>query len=209
MSVSSTLRPVEYIQAFPFIRAELGEGSDTGEHEEVIRRDAATIQDVRNLLKTAGQNRGTTKDNTEADTTSFLSTLAQSDLSQLVAVRQTHQTKRAANSVKTRANPQDATPDQPLGPTDRQRLCAQMADVIRRVGSGLERGTRWKSGTAPGTRTPMEVQTLAGNSANAELAARQRVDTVRQTHYPMKEPPSHANVHRPGRHALSTSMGAA
>jgi hypothetical protein len=209
VSTLLTLRSIEYIQTSLFIRAELGEGNDPGEHEEVIRRDAATIQDIHNLLKPTGQNGGATEDNTETDTTSLLSTIVQSNLSQLVIVRKAHQTKRAANSVKTRANPQDATPDQPLGPTDRQRLCAQMADVIRRVGSGLERGTRWKSGTAPGTRTPMEVQTLAGNSANAELAARQRVDTVRQTHYPTKEPPSHANVHRPGRHALSTSMGAA
>lgn len=159
------------------VRVELGEGSSVGESEEFIRCDAATIQDARNILKTITQNKDTTGDDTETDT-SFLSTVAQSDLSWLVAVRQAHQTKRAANSVKTRSNPQDATSYQPREQTDRQRLCAQMTEVIRRAGSGLERDARWKSGTAPGTRGPEEVSTLTGNSANAEVVAKERVSAV-------------------------------
>jgi hypothetical protein len=173
VSISLALCPIEHLPSLSFVRTELGEGSDTREHEEVIHRDAATIQDMRNLLTTTGKNRGVFKDNTELKAASLLLTIAQLDLSWLIIVHQAHQTKRAANSVKTRANPQDVTLDQPLGQTDHQRLCAQMADVIRRAGSGLERDTRWKSGTAPGTRSSMEVQTLTGNSANAELAAKQ------------------------------------
>lgn len=156
----------------------MGEDSSIGEREEFIRHDAATIQDASNLLKTTMQNEGSTKNNTETDTAFFLSTVAQSDLSRLVVVRQAHQTKRAANSVKTHANPQDATPYQSPKQTDRQRLCAQMVEVIHRAGSGLERNMRWKSGTAPGTRGPEELLTLAGNSANAEVAAKERVNAV-------------------------------
>ena len=53
-----------------------------------------------------------------------------------------------------------------------------MADVIRRSGTGIERGIRWKSGNAPGTRDVVEASQLSGNSANAELAAKQRVNAV-------------------------------
>ena len=38
---------------------------------------------------------------------------------------------------------------------------------------------RWKSGTAPGTRSLADVSTLTGNSANAEVVAKERVNTVR------------------------------
>ena len=133
------------------------------------------IREVCNALKVPTQNKGTTPG---TDTTSFLSTIAQLDLSQLVAVRRAHQTKRAAKSVKTRAIPYDTTSAQPPEQTDRQKLGAQMTEVIRRAGSGLERDARWKSGTAPGTRSPAEVLTLTGNSTNAEVVAKGRVDTV-------------------------------
>ena len=90
--------------------------------------------------------------------------------------------------VKTHANPQDVkTSDQPQEQTDRQRLHAQMAEVIRRAGSGLERGVRWKSGTAPGTRSLAEVSTLTGNSVNAEVVAKERVNTVHCLHLPDEE----------------------
>lgn len=107
--------------------------------------------------------------------------VARTNLSQLVAVRLAHQTKRASKSVKTRANPQDATTAIPVQ-TDRQRLQAQMAETVRRAGSGLERDARWKFGTAPGTRSPAEILALTGNSANAEVAAKERVNTVRNLH---------------------------
>jgi hypothetical protein len=129
-----------------------------------------------------------TEDNIGIVTASLLSRIVESDLSQLVAVRRAHQTKRAANSVKTRASPRDVTSDRPPEQTDRQRLCAQMAEVIRRAGSGLERDARWKSGTAPGTKSPAEVLTLTGNSANAEVAAKQRVNTVCYLHLPGEGP---------------------
>ena len=150
------------------------------EHEEFIRRDTATIQNTHDSLKTPIQNKGTTND-TETDTP-LLSMVVQSDLLRLVAVRQTHQTKRAAKSVKTHANPQDATPYQPPVQTDRQRLCAQMVEIVHRAGSGLERDVRWKSGTAPGTRGPEEVLTLTRNSANAEVSAKEQVNTVHYLH---------------------------
>ena len=171
-----------------FIRVESGERNNVGEQEEFICRDAATIRDVCGALKMPAQNKGTTTNSIGTDTASFLSTITQLDLSQLVAVRQAHQTKRAANSIKTHANPQDVmTSDQPREQTDRRRLHAQMAEVICRAGSGLERGVRWKSGTAPGTRSLAEVSTLTGNSANAEVVAKERVNSVRRLHLPDEE----------------------
>lgn len=58
----------------------------------------------------------------------------------------------------------------------RQKLCEQMVDVIQRSGTGLERCTHWKS--APGTLDPSGVSKLSGNSANAEVVAKDRVNTV-------------------------------
>ena len=110
------------------------------------------------------------------DNTGFILTTTPMSLSQLVTVRAAHQTKRAAKSIKTRSSPQDSDP-KPAERTERQRLCAQMAEVVRRTGTGLERGVRWTSRTAPGTRSPEEVLTLTGNSANAELAAKERVNS--------------------------------
>ena len=62
-------------------------------------------------------------------------------------------------------------PEEPTAGSRRKKICIQMADVIRRTGTGLERGLRWKSRGAPGTKDPTEVSPLNGNSANAELAA--------------------------------------
>ena len=103
------------------------------------------------------------------------------NLSQLVVARQAYQTKRAANGIKTRASPKDSvtTSDQPQEQTDRRRLRAQMTDLIRRTGIGLERDVRWKSGTAPGTGSLADVSALTGNSANAEVVAKERVNKVR------------------------------
>ena len=54
-----------------------------------------------------------------------------------------------------------------------------MTDLVRRTGTGLERDVRWKSGTAPGTGSLADVSALTGNSANAGVVAKERVNTVR------------------------------
>jgi hypothetical protein len=102
-------------------------------------------------------------------------------LERLVKLRLLHQTQRAANSVRSRGEPktqkaQDGLPTETSAIAKRQKLCVQMADVIRRSGTGLERCARWRS--APGTMDPSEVSELKGNSANAEAAAKDRVKTV-------------------------------
>ena len=100
----------------------------------------------------------------------------QQDIPRLVTVREVHQTRRAAKSTKSgRAS---APPAPGPNASQRHRICSQMADVIRRSGTGVERNTRWKSGSAPGTKDSAEVSQLSGNSANAELAAKERVKAV-------------------------------
>lgn len=158
-----------------FARVELSEAKSTAEHEESVCRDAAIVLDVRNTLGSPTLVQGPKGQHN--NTTSSILTVAQRNISQLVAVRLAHQTKRAAKSVKTHSDPQDSTA-KVIGQTDRQRLHAQMVEVVRRAGTGLERGARWRSGTAPGTQGPDEVLLLTGNSANAELAAKERVSTV-------------------------------
>jgi hypothetical protein len=135
--------------------------------------------DIYNTLESSGLVGDTSKQRNS--TPSSILTVAQRDVSQLIAVRLAHQTKRAAKSVKTRSNPQDSTA-KPTGQTERQRLFAQMAEVVRRAGTGLERDARWRSGTTPGTRGPDEVLLLTGNSANAEIVAKERVNTVCESH---------------------------
>ena len=64
-----------------------------------------------------------------------------------------------------------------------------MAEAVRRAGTGLERDARWKSRTAPGTRGPEETLLLTGNSANAEVVAKERVNAVRDFRLPSRNPP--------------------
>ena len=101
-------------------------------------------------------------------------------LERLVELRFSHQTQRAVNSVRSRGESKTQGPrDTQVTTTTaakQQKLCVQMADVIRRSGTGLERSTRWKS--APGTMDASEVSGLSGNSANAEIVARDRVGIV-------------------------------
>ena len=149
---------------------------NTAEHEKFLRCDAATITGVIDALRFSQPDQGTRGQC--SDTTGTILTVAQRNLSQLVAVRLIHQMKRAAGSTKTRSNPQDLTPGTP-DQTDQQRLYAQIAEVVRRAGTGLERDARWRSRTAPGTRGPDETLLLTGNSANAEIAAKERVYSVR------------------------------
>ena len=100
------------------------------------------------------------------------------DILQLVQIQQAHQTKQAAKSVWPGAGNREE-PDKPTAGSQWRKICMQMADIIRRTGTGLERGIRWKSGVAPGMKDPAEVSLLTGNSVNAELAAGQRVKAVR------------------------------
>jgi hypothetical protein len=182
---------LELIQRSPnlaFVRVELCEDSNPGESDSHTLHDAATVLDTLTALKSSVREK-TGAANEPENTPSLLSTTAQSDLSSLVAIRRVHQTNRAASSVKTRTNPQDSASTQTMERTDRQRLCAQMAELIQRAGSGLERDARWKSGTAPGTRTTAEVQDLTGNSANAEVSARERVNAVSRYPYPHSKGP--------------------
>jgi len=132
------------------------------------------------------------------------------DISQLGTIRETHQTKRAARSTKTcKAQANDPTLPAPLTASQRNQICSQMADVIRRSGTGLERNTRWISGSAPGTKDPTEVSQLSGNSANAEISAKERVDTVCDLLPLSLNRFSYFDTHRPldcGQDSLITSL---
>ena len=101
-------------------------------------------------------------------------------LERLVKLRFLHQTQRASKSVRSRGEPktkpQGVQLVVPSAAAERQKLCVQMADVIRRSETGLERCTRWRS--APGTMDRSEISELNGNSANAEVAAKDRVKAV-------------------------------
>ena len=101
----------------------------------------------------------------------------QPDISQFATIRRVHQTRRAAKSTRSSKASEPLAPSSVL--SQRHKVCTQMADVIRRSSTGVERGVRWKSGSAPGTKDSSEVLQLSGNSANAELAAKERVNAVR------------------------------
>lgn len=111
----------------------------------------------------------------------------------LVTIRQVHQTRRAAKSTKD-CKPSALPSSVSTTQSQRHQVCSQMADVIRRSGTGIERNTRWKSGSAPGTKDAAEVSQLSGNSANAELAAKERMNEV----HIFYSPPTalHLNSHR-------------
>jgi len=138
-------------------------------HEDVWREEAQAIENLRKKMKRA---------NGVVVETSTPFKAGSVDLSQLVQIRRAHQTRRAAKSVRPGAEDREK-PEEPTAGSQRRKICMQMADVIRRTGTGLERGLRWKSGGAPGTKDPTEVSLLNGNSANAELAAGERMKLVR------------------------------
>lgn len=166
------------LDSFSFFRIELSNTTTTAEHEELLRRDAAVIQDIRNTLKSLKPTQHITEQQKE---TGSIVAVSRRDLSQLVAVRRAHQTKRAARSTKTRSNPHDTILEN-TNESDHQQLHSQMVEVVNRVGTGLERSARWRSGTAPGTRSAEETLALAGNSANAEYVAKERVNKVHGSH---------------------------
>lgn len=163
----------EYVSGLPtqFYRAKLEESlPDNTEQSRV--KDATAIELVRSVLKK------TSLASASSHTVVLLED-DQQDISRLVTIREAHQTRRAARSTKTRkAEANHPTPPAPSTASQRHQICSQMADVIRRSGTGIERNIRWKSGSAPGTKDPVEVSQLGGNSANAELAAKERVNAV-------------------------------
>jgi len=138
-------------------------------HEDVWREDAQVIEKLWKNMK---------KVNGVVAETSTPFKAGRVDLSQLVQIRRVHQTRRAAKSVRLGAERREE-PEEPTAGSRRRKICMQMAHVIRRTGTGLERGLRWKSGGAPGTKDRAEVSLLNGNSANAELAAGGCVKVVR------------------------------
>ena len=174
-----------------FTRITLSEAESAAEREQSVRCDAALIQDVHNTLNSSKLVQGATKE--RDDNAHSIPTVGRKNLSQLVAIRLAHQTRRATKSVKTRSNPEDAAPKS-TDHHDRQRLSAQMAEVIHRVSTGLERNVRWKSGTAPGTRGPEETLGLTGNSANTEFVAKERVNMVCDSIHRMGGSKTHENT---------------
>ena len=155
-----------------------GAGGNPTDPQDFLLHDAAAIKTICDTLRIPTETPGLMA---ETNAYSVLK-VARTDLSQLVTVRLAHQTKRAGKSVKTRSDPQDTISALPPAPTDHKRLRVQISEVLRRAGSGLERDARWRSKTAPGTRSPAEMLGLTGNSANAEVAAKGWVNTVRDFH---------------------------
>jgi len=138
-------------------------------HEDVWREEAQVIEVLQKKMKKANETVTRTSTPFKAGDVYPL---------QLVQIRRVHQTKRAAKSVHPGTERLNE-PEEPTAGSERRKICMQMADVIRRTGTGLERGLRWKSGGAPGTKDPNKAALLNGNSANAELAAGERVKAVR------------------------------
>lgn len=153
-----------------------------GEDERVLwRADAAAIQEAQCAVTAVSARRS-------GPAVSVPATLVGCDsVERLVELRLLHQTQRTAKSVRSRGESR-ATTAQDTGFTEtstmakRRELCKQMADVIRRVGSGVERCARWK--LAPGTLDSFETSQLSGNAANAEVVARDRVDMVSCSPFP-------------------------
>lgn len=143
------------------------------DEEQLRAKDAKAIELTRSTLK-----------NTSLTSGGFQTTILlegeQQDISQLTTIRAAHQTRRATRSTKAgKTPPNDLALPTSSTLSQRHQICSQMADVIRRSGTGIERNVRWKSGSAPGTKGTAEVSQLSGNSANAELAAKERVTAVR------------------------------
>jgi hypothetical protein len=137
------------------------------------RADAAVIQAAQSNIANASPQ--------ECDPAVSAIPVGCDTLERLVELRRLHQTRRAASSVRSRGESktqesQDGRPTETSAAAKRQKLCAQMADVIRRAGTGLERCARWRA--APGTMDPSEVSELKGNSANAEAVAKDQVKAV-------------------------------
>lgn len=146
-------------------RAKLEESLPDGEEQSKIK-DRTTIELIKPALNKAPANARCETVTLEGE---------QQDLSQLAPIRRVHQTSRAAKSTKSH---KASTPSASSASSQRHHICSQMAEVIHRSSTGLEREIRWKSGSAPGTKDSTEVSQLSGNSENAEIAAKEHVSTV-------------------------------
>lgn len=105
------------------------------------------------------------------------------DLSVLVGTRGLHQTRHAAEGVRTR----DSAEINKSGESVRCKLIREMnailrQDQIRAPGTGQDRKLRWETPTQGGTHTNSKPQQpapiAAGNSANAATVAGLRVKKV-------------------------------
>ena len=106
------------------------------------------------------------------------------DFSKLVAIRSAHETQRAKKSVRThsKANGIAGNGASSKEPSVREKIEREMQRVLKeeqdqRLNTGANRLSTWTH-SAPGGRSSSDVASLAGNSANAELAAGQRAVTV-------------------------------
>ncbi|CDO73700.1 hypothetical protein BN946_scf185015.g28 [Trametes cinnabarina] len=114
--------------------------------------------------------------------------LGRIDYSPLVQTRRTHETRRAAQSVRTSKSSQstgsDKADDSPQKTSSRCETIREMHAVIRRqqqqgAGTGLERSARWTAGTPEAAKNDSGE---TGNSVNATLAAGRRAATVLSRH---------------------------
>ena len=169
--MSVPLWPLKYGLSTRLYRAKLEEHLPNDE-ERSRTKDTATLESTQLALKKIPPT-------STGPQTPILLEGEQYDISQLVTIRRVHQTKRATKSTKNSKVPSHhPAPSASSTTSQRHQICSQMADVIRRSGTGIERNIRWKSGNAPGTKDAAEVLQLSGNSANAELAAKRRVNAV-------------------------------
>jgi hypothetical protein len=106
------------------------------------------------------------------------------DFSKLVAVRSAHETQRAKKSVRTHSKDDGIAGNGASSkePSVREKIEREMQRVLKeeqdqRLNTGANRLSTWTH-SAPGGRSSIDVASLAGNSANAELAAGQRAVTV-------------------------------
>ena len=134
----------------------------------------------------------------------------QLDLSALISTRREHETKRSAKSTRvnvvddSEVDPSD-TPEKPL--SMRHQIFKAINQTLRedqqqRINTGANRQNIWTATnklSAPGGRSAEQVESLQGNSLNAELAAGGRATQVRKyNRLRYLKPTSNANFE--GRH---------
>lgn len=108
-----------------------------------------------------------------------------SELEGLVSIRESHQTVQAATGVRTYKHPtvQKQRPntrpnDIPKDLSQEQQLAHRINSIVhkaqdRGTSTGLNRKARWTGDTGPSVPS-----TMAGNTANAEVAAKGRASEV-------------------------------
>ena len=123
----------------------------------------------------------------------------QLDLSALISTRREHETKRSAKSTRIKVvddsevDPSDA-PEKPI--SMRRQILKAINETLRedqqkRINTGANRLNTWTSTnklSAPGGRSAEQVESLQGNSLNAELAAGARAAQVREKDRDLQNP---------------------